>query len=402
MSEKSNSEAFASDLLKQFLYILESDPLIDEVGFIHPSQFAALKEEAGGSLSSSGGGASQSQNALNNEITDFWIRDHKLGISTQIVISLYKAAKNAFMDLHRQYKTSNNETLENVVMIHSRALLLLSCDFGTAWNSRKLIASKKQLLPIFMDELRLSALVLSYSPKSEQAWSHRRWVINMLSGRCSTLQDIIERESELVEKFAEKSKMNYRAWNHRCWLVSYMTREQVLHELKRSRNWAGLHIADNSCFHYRRKLMLRNFEGLHHFQENDSFGYSAKAYQVWKALWLHRRFLCLYWMRYLAANLLGISGQSEPRCSIDNDIKSFLDHEFCLLDSCSTVPDDDFEDFQAQAIHSASYMLWLTKHIPKSQGIDLQDKLSDLLRVLNKVCPERSSLWDYLVKNHCE
>lgn len=30
------------------------------------------------------------------------------------------------------------------------------------------------------------------------------------------------------------------------------------------------------------KLMLRNFEGLHHFQENDSFGYSAKAYQVWK------------------------------------------------------------------------------------------------------------------------
>lgn len=31
----------------------------------------------------------------------------------------------------------------------------------------------------------------------------RRWVINMLSGRCSTLQDIIERESELVEKFAE-------------------------------------------------------------------------------------------------------------------------------------------------------------------------------------------------------
>lgn len=108
----------------------------DEVGFIHPSQFAALKEEAGGSLSSSGGGASQSQNALNNEITDFWIRDHKLGISTQIVISLYKAAKNAFMDLHRQYKTSNNETLENVVMIHSRALLLLSCDFGTAWNSR--------------------------------------------------------------------------------------------------------------------------------------------------------------------------------------------------------------------------------------------------------------------------
>ncbi|KAJ0078591.1 hypothetical protein Patl1_23158 [Pistacia atlantica] len=412
MSEKLNSEAFASDLLKQFEHILESDPLIDEVGFIHPSQFVTLKEEVGGSLSSSEGGVLKSQDALENGITNFWNRDHKLGISTQIVISLYKAAKNAFMAAHRQHKTSNDETLASEVLIHGRALLLLSCDFGTAWNSRKLIASKKQLLPIFMDELRLSALVLSYSPKSEQAWSHRRWVINMISGRCSTLQEIIERESELVEKIAESSKMNYRAWNHRCWLVSYMTREQVLHELKKSRNWAGLHVADNSCFHYRRRLMLRNLEGVCHPQENDSSGYNVKTYQVWKeeldwnealikryvgreALWLHRRFLCLYWIRHITANLLGISCQSEPKSSVDNDIDSFLDHELCLLDSCSTVPDDVFEDFQAQAIHSATYMLWLTK------GIDLQDKLGDLTRLLSKACPERSSLWDYFGGQLC-
>ena len=56
----------------------------------------------------------------------------------------------------------------------------------------------------------------------------------------------------------QRSKMNYRAWNHRCWLVSYMTREQVLHELKKSRNWAGLHVADNCCFHYRRVSFLMN------------------------------------------------------------------------------------------------------------------------------------------------
>ena len=56
--------------------------------------------------------------------------------------------------------------------------------------------------------------------------------------------------------------MNYRAWNHRCWLVSYMTREQVLHELKKSRNWAGLHVADNCCFHYRRVSFLMNLNKL--------------------------------------------------------------------------------------------------------------------------------------------
>ena len=60
----------------------------------------------------------------------------------------------------------------------------------------------------------------------------------------------------------QRSKMNYRAWNHCCWLVSYMTREQVLHELKKSRNWAGLHVADNCCFHYRRVSFLMNLNKL--------------------------------------------------------------------------------------------------------------------------------------------
>ena len=63
--------------------------------------------------------------------------------------------------------------------------------------------SKKQQLSMFMDELLLSALVLSYSPKSEQAWSHRRWVIKMIAGKYSTLQEIIAKESVLVEKIAE-------------------------------------------------------------------------------------------------------------------------------------------------------------------------------------------------------
>lgn len=32
---------------------------------------------------------------------------------------------------------------------------------------------------------------------------------------------------------------------------------QVLHELTKSRNWAGLYVADNSCFHYRRVSLLK-------------------------------------------------------------------------------------------------------------------------------------------------
>ncbi|ESR55895.1 protein prenylyltransferase superfamily protein [Citrus sinensis] len=418
--ENSYTEAEALNLLAQLERILDLDPLIDEVGFIHPSQFATLKEEIGDSLSSED---------RDHESTSFWIRDHKLGISTQILIPVYKAAKHAFISALRQYKTPGNfsgksqdDTLAIEVMIHSKALLLLSCDFATAWNSRKLIVSNKRLLPILMDELHLSALVLSYSPKSEQAWSHRRWVINMISRNCSTLQWIIERESELVEKIAERSKMNYRAWNHRCWLVSFMTREQVLDELKKSRNWSGLHVADNSCFHYRRRLMLRNLEGFCYTQDNNSSGYFVETYQIWKeeldwneslikryigreALWLHRRFLSMYLIKHMATHLLAVSCQSKPKASVDIDIDSLMDHELCLVHSCSTtIADANFEE--AQAIHSAAYMLWLTKQIPEYQGIDIQEKLragvGDMTRMLKRSCPDRSSLWDYLVGYHSE
>ncbi|KAK7834783.1 protein prenyltransferase alpha subunit repeat-containing protein 1 [Quercus suber] len=180
------------DLLLQFQHILESDPLIDEIGFVHPTQFAMLTEDSTGDAAISDG-------------TTFWSRDHKLGVSTQAVLPLYNAAKRAFIAAMEEYKRlgDGGDGLESEVMKHSKALLLLSSDFGTAWNSRKLVVSKKQQLSMYMGELLLSALVLSCSPKSDQAWSHRRWVIKSITGKCSALQEILGKESELVEKIAE-------------------------------------------------------------------------------------------------------------------------------------------------------------------------------------------------------
>lgn len=86
----------------------------------------------------------------------FWSRDHKLGISTNVMHTLYTAAKRAFMFSLEQYRklidlhtknlgldgdnisnySSSLATVESDVMKHSRVLLLLSCDFGTAWNCR--------------------------------------------------------------------------------------------------------------------------------------------------------------------------------------------------------------------------------------------------------------------------
>lgn len=371
-------------LLNEFELILESDPLIDEVGFIHPSQFVTLNKEASSSLE--------------HEDANFWSRDHKLAISTDVLLPLYKAVKDVFMHAISQYKRHENLSdaswdegnLESEVMKHSKALLLLSCDFGTAWNFRKLIVSKKQHMLIFLDELFLSALVLSYSPKSEKAWCHRRWVIKMVAGKCSTMQDIVGKESELVEKIAE-----------------------VLHELKKSRNWAGLHVADNSCFHYRTRLMLRIREDHCHKLEDGTSDGNDEIYRIWQeeldwnealikcyvgreALWLHRRFLSLSWIRHFTTNLGDTSNYRVCKSSVNADIGIFMDNELHLANSCSTIPDNEFEDFQAQAIYCATYILWLTKQISDSQGIELQEKpnLGSLKTVLNMACPERSFLSD--------
>ncbi|KAL3821553.1 hypothetical protein ACJIZ3_007458 [Penstemon smallii] len=423
-----------SHLLSQLTDILDSDPSIDEVGFIHPSQFASLNKEVHIPTYLSSEALSQPRDEITESKpagassynTFFWHSEHKLGISTLVLVPLYNAAKDAFMNVLKRYRTlsdshvqkdklvDNNasacpasflDIMESELMKHSKALVILSCDFGTAWNFRKLVVSKKQLLQMYMDELLLSTLVLSYSPKSERAWSHRRWVIKMIAGECPNLQEIVETESEFVKTVAENSKMNYRAWNHRCWLVSYMLDSQVLRELQNSRDWAGLHVADNSCFHYRARLLLRITENLRNNHASDALS-RAQFHQMWKdeldwvgvlikryvgreALWLHRRFLSLLWMKYSYSAIDDQSLSSEI-C----DINMFITDELKLFHSCTIIPDNDFGDFQAQATYSATYIMWLAKQMPESFGAELQrcSWYEDLKSLLDEV--GKSCLWD--------
>lgn len=132
----------------------------DEVGFIHPSQFAALNGEAPSVPSLFSRCDPQPADGITifhaSEFASdmfFWNREHKLGISTLVILPLYTAAKDAFMEAHKQYTmlsyldgqkdqsetATSHDIVESQVMKHSRALLLLSSDFGTAWNSRSLV-----------------------------------------------------------------------------------------------------------------------------------------------------------------------------------------------------------------------------------------------------------------------
>ncbi|KAG5532956.1 hypothetical protein RHGRI_027266 [Rhododendron griersonianum] len=458
------TEGNSLELLNQLEDILDSDPLIDEVGFIHPSQFVTLNREAGGSLASSVRTTLQSEDGLlrprvpevNSSETVFWCRDHKLGISTQVLLPLYNAAKHAFMASLESYKSHSSVSakkdesggndmsscfspslyfLESKLMKHSRALLLLSCDFVTAWNSRKLVLSKKNNVQIFFGELFLSALVLSYAPKSESSWSHRRWVIKMLAGKCSNLREIMEKETELVTRIVEESSGTETKNELSCMepllLVSFLhvgRTGQVLEELNKSRDWARLHITDNSCFHYRTRLMLKMLEesrdkesltgspghrlivqtfvecgSILWIEELDWNELLIKRHIGREALWLHRRFLSLCWMKYFATDIHDVSCRCYHKDSTSHEISVFMHNELGLVRSCSTIPDNDFEDFQAHATFSSTYILWLIKHLSESLEIELQEKLplGELKTVMNDICPEKLFLWHSL-QGTCE
>ncbi|KAI3984828.1 hypothetical protein MKX01_039445 [Papaver californicum] len=416
-------EGNSFNILKQLEVILQSDPSIDEVRFLHPSQFAALNEETYGSANN----GRNSENEMSSSDTIFWNRDHKLAISTEVLFSFYVAPKDAFKAADTQYKMLTNlptkrgksmdetaadssqfstDFLENEVMMHSKALLLLSCDSATAWNSRKLVISKKQQSSLSMDELLFSSLILSYAPKSENAWSHRRWVVKTIARTHSNVEKI-------------KSKMNYRAWYLRCWLISYLTRSQVLEELIKSKKWAELNVADNCCFHYRLQLLLKLLEqSISKHGQNISMNSYPELYRVWKeelnwdkmlikryvgreALWGHRMFLSQCWVKHF-----GIAAQDGANLNGDDfNVKDgmgiFMADEIQLLQSCLTIRDDDFEYWRTQAVLAAAYVLWLSKQIPHSEGVEslrkLKEEVGDLKALLIKLRPEKAPLWNGLI-----
>lgn len=136
----------------------------DEVGFVHPDQFPALNEGPSSSLSPACILGQSADDILNKDTVElhvvhydkkvFWNKDHKLAISILVLPQLYNAALNAYMDANRRYKQSIrshinkgsfddancggdfDQFLESEVLKHTRALLILSYDFKSAWNSR--------------------------------------------------------------------------------------------------------------------------------------------------------------------------------------------------------------------------------------------------------------------------
>lgn len=64
-------------------------------------------------------------------------------------------------------------------------MLLVNADHYTAWNIRKHLLRTGHAYEADWNlkaEMRLLNLIFSKHPKSGEAWSHRRWVLNQLPG----------------------------------------------------------------------------------------------------------------------------------------------------------------------------------------------------------------------------
>ncbi|XP_066317594.1 uncharacterized protein [Miscanthus floridulus] len=397
--QQGGEEQLPEDLLCHFEQILHDHPLIDEVGFLHPTQFC--------SLDCTQDGNSASQPPEFHHTRYFWCRNHKLAISVEFLPKLYHAAWDAYCNARDAPLSPTH------LMRHTKALLILCPDLLTAWNSRKMVLSAEYDLTKLKDELQLCALILSYSPKNESTWSHRRWVITQVAEQHQDMLELIGNESILVKEIAEKSKMNYRAWRHRCWLIPYMTRKQVLDELKESTRWSELHVADNCCFHYRRSLLLALLDNRLGNGE-DSLSWESEICLLWKeelrwdetlirryqgreSLWNHRRFLSHWWIQHLLTVEENCCQHSTTVCSTTSQMDMFVTQEIQLLSEFLHDPVDEFEESRVQAELSALYILWITKQVPAVKG-KLEERLHSvsmgkLKDVLAGACRPEKRFW---------
>ncbi|XP_073959897.1 protein prenyltransferase alpha subunit repeat-containing protein 1-B-like isoform X2 [Choristoneura fumiferana] len=157
----------------------------------------------------------------------------------------------------------NSERLAQLLNV----TLLLNPELNTFWNKRR-----ELLLRCMLDreaELRFTRLVLSRKPKCNEAFAHRRWLLEAVMKdenlQTRDIETLISEELHICQLSSDKSPNNYHSWNHRMWLVNTVKHIEkkfnlaslYIKEYNFSEQWSSKHISDFSCFHYR-QFCIRN------------------------------------------------------------------------------------------------------------------------------------------------
>lgn len=131
--------------------------------------------------------------------------------------------------------------------------LLINPDVTTFWNARRRLLQKDRL--DIGREFKFSAIVLSKKPKSNEAFSYRRWLYSFQSHESIDWT----RELSLTERCSAKSLSNYQAWSHRQWALQKAP-FLLQYELATTERFIRKHIGDYSCYSHRQFVLYKMYE----------------------------------------------------------------------------------------------------------------------------------------------
>lgn len=131
--------------------------------------------------------------------------------------------------------------------------LLINPDVTTFWNARRRLLQKDRL--DIGREFKFSAIVLSKKPKSNEAFSYRRWLYSFQSHESIDWT----RELSLTERCSAKSLSNYQAWSHRQWALQKAP-FLLQYELATTERFIRKHIGDYSCYSHRQFVLFKMYE----------------------------------------------------------------------------------------------------------------------------------------------
>ena len=356
--------------------IFKADPLIDEVGYVFGS-----RDEGG---ASSGSATSFLHDA----------GEHKLGIVGEHVSALYSDFFGAFrrnkagpmaprlsrLGRGGDGSSDSDEASASHLLEEARAVLLLNPDCTTAWNTRKrhLISSAVEggrggrggveaapAARALKNELRFLDLVFTQHPKKNDAWVHRRWVVDELVPQLlrqrgtaaereqqqqqqqdgegeDELLRALEHEFRICEKAARDYPRNYFAWTHRILVGRHLVMAgpvALQAEVSRLTEWCRLHVSDHSGFHCLQQAIdryLRSGGGGTSFNcatplpliaaikflrdQRSALTAWCDRYEGHETLWYHRRFLVGRLITAYTAYSDGAGGRSRTAALLEEEI----------------------------------------------------------------------------------
>jgi Protein prenyltransferase alpha subunit repeat len=171
---------------------------------------------------------------------------HALGVASWALSPLYRAAK-------ARIASSRNDVRA------ATAMLVATPDYATAWAIRReeIMRRTQKAAEIESDaaaddELALCALILSRSPKSVEAWTHRSWVLRVFGWTDKR----VETELELCVQAASAASCNYYAGVHRAQSVARATPHALVAQVTLSREWLKRHVSDCSGWWFHTHAMI--------------------------------------------------------------------------------------------------------------------------------------------------